>query len=114
MFEPGLYYLGGPMTGLPGYNYPRFIEVSTILRGLGITLFPAHEVDHGGPPGNRPYHEYLKGDLKVMLTCDHIILLEGWMESKGANLEVDVAKACEMGIWEYCDGHCDLVIHRVY
>src|SRR5437870_314007 len=39
------WYLGGPMTGIPQFNFPRFQEVADILRSNGYNLVTPHELD---------------------------------------------------------------------
>ena len=42
---------------------------------------------------------HMKEDLKNLLCCDAIYLLEGWEESKGAKLEMDVASSCGLRVF---------------
>lgn len=40
------YYLAGPMTGLPEYNYPAFEKAEVLLAENGITVRSPHRIDH--------------------------------------------------------------------
>lgn len=95
------YYLSGPMSGLPEFNYPAFASAAADLRSVGCDVLSAHEIDHGGPAGSLPWGAYLRNDLREMVTCDALILLEGWPSSKGARLELAVALGLEMPVYFY-------------
>lgn len=51
---------------------------------------PSHEQD--GPFDGHFYGCWLRGDLAQMLTCDAILMLSGWTQSRGAKLEFHVAR----------------------
>lgn len=95
------FYLSGPMTGLPQFNYPLFAEVSTKLRAAGLTVFSPHEALGGH--GDRTREEYMREDLKQLLECDAIILLPDWEKAAGAILEVDIADQCGLDVYVYRD-----------
>lgn len=79
-------YLSGPMTGVKDYNYERFNDVAFLLRAKGHTVLnPAeHEPDVESPT----HADYLAMDLPMVEACDVVVLLEGWISSKGAQMEV--------------------------
>ena len=85
-------YLSGPMTGLPEYNYPAFREASKKLRDFGQVVFDPSEAFEGKT--DLPKEVYMRKDIEMLLQADVVALLEGWEESKGAQLEVEVARQC--------------------
>jgi hypothetical protein len=97
------FYLAGPMTGHPEFNYPAFEKAAMILReGVKLDLACPHEVIHDGVDGIRgalPYEEYVRAGLKLLLECQAIILMSGWETSKGAINELMVAKMCNMKVY---------------
>jgi len=44
------------------------------------------------------YENYMKDDIKLLLNCDAIYLLENWGTSKGARLEKKIAEVLKMQI----------------
>ncbi len=40
------------------------------------------------------YKVFMREDLKVLLKCTHIYMLDGWKSSRGALIEIIVAKIC--------------------
>lgn len=81
------YYLSGPMTGLPDFNYPYFNGVAAALRLWGYTIINPAELN---PPGTSRL-QCLRADVKALCDCDGLILLHNWQLSDGAHLELHLA-----------------------
>lgn len=97
-----VYYLSGPMTGQPGNGVPAFTAAAAALRARGLRLVVPHEVTGelaaaDGDPAAWP--DLVRADLRAMLDCDGIILLEGWQGSRGARLELTVAAGLGWPAW---------------
>lgn len=90
-------YLSGPMTGMPEHNFPAFNAEAARLRALGYDV--VNPVDINPDPGVT-WHQCLRNDLQALLTCDTLALLDGWMISQGAHLELHVAHRVGMRIVE--------------
>lgn len=98
-------YVSGPITGYPDLNKPQFEIVTEALEAVGHTVLNPHVVctlldDHDckGPctPSEDllPWADYLRADLIAMLAqADGVATLPKWEHSRGANLEVHVARA---------------------
>ena len=93
-------YLAGPMRGIKDYNFPRFHEAAEQLRARGYEVVSPAEMDeatyehaNGIELSTR---DYMKRDLPIMLDCDGVVALEGWVGSKGAMIEWSVAIQCNM------------------
>lgn len=82
-----LYYLSGPMTGLPEYNYPFFHRVAKALRGAGYSITSPAELS----PPDSDWHSAMRRDIAALCTCTDLILLPEWENSQGAHLELMVA-----------------------
>jgi len=96
--EP-FYYLGGPMSGIPQFNFPRFHEAAETLRMAGYNIVSPAELDddevasqallsttgdHGDTEDS--WEDFLSRDLIVcaLPNCVGGIFLEGWWYSPGA------------------------------
>ncbi|WP_206676822.1 DUF4406 domain-containing protein [Mycobacteroides franklinii] len=90
------FYIAGPMTGYREYNYPAFAEMAKRLRDAGLNVVSPHELHPADP--NVPWDWYLRRDLRELVECTHIVLLPGWIQSRGAQLEHHVAEALGMRI----------------
>ena len=88
-------YIAGPMTGLPDCNYPLFNEVADMLRLAEYEVINPAEVSAGQ---QAHYVDYLREDLRAMLDCDGVAVLENWWEPAGARNEVSVAGLLKMPV----------------
>lgn len=91
----GRVYISGPMTGLPGLNFPAFFEAAEYLRAEGYGVVNPAEL--GGSP-DLEWHQYMRKDIAALMDCDTIYCLDGWRESKGARLEVHIARELGMAV----------------
>jgi hypothetical protein len=92
-------YLAGPMTGIPGHNFPAFNAAAAKLRADGHFVFNPAEVELGGfettkefkEEGSCPrdvYRNAMAEDVRfICLEADAIAMLPGWENSKGARAE---------------------------
>ena len=91
----GRVYLAGPMTGLPELNFPAFTQEAERLRDEGLQVL--NPADHGIVDG-ADWADYLRHDIAGLASCERIHLLRGWTKSKGACLEMTIAKALGMAV----------------
>lgn len=88
-------YVAGPMTGMPDLNFPAFHAAATALRAAGLDVVNPAEVC---PDHTMPWIDCLRRDIVAMMDCDAIVLLPGWMDSKGARLERHIAVELGMSV----------------
>lgn len=92
------------MTGLPYFNFPAFHRAQGILEAWGYKVWsPArHDLELGFkpnragtidqlPPGFR--ERAMRWDIARVLDADIVVVLNGWEDSPGAQVEVSVARA---------------------
>jgi hypothetical protein len=94
-------YVAGPMTGIPAFNFPAFEAAAADLRAAGYPVTSPHEValSDGSAAGDHPWQDYVRADLIEMLRHAYAVaVLPGWENSRGANLEVHIAKTLEMPV----------------
>ena len=101
----GRVYVAGPMTGLPEFNYPAFEAAARDLRALGFDVSNPVEIDHAAGhdvnrDGPQSHRDYMRRDLPEVLSCDAVVVLPGWENSKGARIEVGVAVECGLGVFD--------------
>ena len=45
-------------------------------------------------PDEAHWREHMRADIRLLVDCKYIYMLQGWELSKGAKLELDVASSC--------------------
>jgi hypothetical protein len=88
-------YLAGPMSGLPGWNYPAFHQAAAALRAAGYQV--VNPAENGLPP-EAHWEHHMRRDLAALVTCGRVATLPGWQSSRGAQLEVHVAHTLHMTV----------------
>lgn len=90
------YYICGPMTGLPSLNYPAFDAIEKALRELGVEAFnPAavgRRVAGDKPPSQLQMRAVMRENLIALTQCDGVVLLRGHNLSRGASIEIALAR----------------------
>lgn len=82
-------YICGPITGLPREEAERaFAEAEAMIRRKGHE--PVNPLENG-LPASALWHEYMRVDIKMLLDCQAIYMLDGWERSDGAQLEWTIA-----------------------
>lgn len=92
-----LFYLSGPMTGLPDFNYPAFNENAAWLRAKGLQVI--NPAENFGGNEELPREEYMRRDVEDLLRADAIILMDDWYKSAGSRLELEIAKQIGLEVW---------------
>ena len=92
-------YLSGKITGLDKEVYTRqFERAETFYKTSGFDVINpvkiGEEILKQNPSAK--WEDFMQKDLEALRTCTHIVLLEGWEESKGAKMEK--AEAEKMGL----------------
>jgi hypothetical protein len=115
------FYLAGPMSNKPQFNFPMFFRVGKRLRELGYDIVSPAEIDDkedngaalqspDGDPTNRTHMnnktwgDFLARDVKLLADggITGIIFLPEWETSSGAKLEATVGllKKFEFMRWD--------------
>jgi hypothetical protein len=88
-------YISGPMSGMSNDNFPAFNEMARKLRMLGFPVL--NPADFGNNP-EITWADCLKRDIAILGHAEAVILLDGYERSKGAALELDVARGLKLVI----------------
>ena len=89
-------YIYGPMTGYPEHNFPAFDKAKVYLESLGYDVISPADLDRQfGITGNeangtipkRLIQEVMLIELREILSCNVIVGIKGWEQSKGSACE---------------------------
>lgn len=87
-------YVAGPMTGLPEENFPAFFAAEKQLKAAGATVL--NPAARAGKTKNMPWSWYLRRGIRDVTLADGVALLPDWELSRGAQLEVRVARGLDI------------------
>lgn len=104
-------YIAGPMTGYVGLNFPAFHAKAAEQRAAGHEVINPAEINGGADelvscaamnPEQLAAHwqACMRNDIASLMTCNRIVMLDGWTKSRGATLEHHIAKALGFEIVE--------------
>lgn len=103
-------YTAGPMSNLPQFNYPAFIEAAAVLRKEGYEVVSPAELDDPetralalrsktgewgtGVAHGETWGDFLARDVKLLSDggIEAIFVLPGWERSRGARLETFIGR----------------------
>ncbi len=105
------WYLAGPMSGIPQFNFPAFHAAAKSLREQGFEIISPAEMDAESDVAAKAlasksgdlidagiketWGDLLARDVKLIADgVGGIVLLENWHKSRGARLESYVALLC--------------------
>lgn len=89
-------YLAGPMTGYEGLNFPQFHSLTKALRGLGFEIVNPAEVN---ADTTAKWEDCMRADIRELMTCDGVAAMTGWEKSRGAKIEVGIARSLGMPVF---------------
>jgi hypothetical protein len=90
-------YIAGPVTGHADFNVPAFDAAAARLLARGFVVYNPADVGraHGT---DKPWDFYMRICLRQVTEAQAVAVLPGWSTSKGAQLEVHVARRLKMPI----------------
>lgn len=84
-------YISGPISGHDiEERRAAFAAVESMLREEGLEVVNPLNVAF---PEDCTHEQYMRVDIALLIGCDYIYLMEGWMESYGCVAEMHVAKS---------------------
>ena len=92
-------YLSGPITSMPLKDARAiFTEAEEFVLSLGHTV--VNPMKNGLSPESS-WAEHMKKDITMLLGCDAICMLPDFRQSEGAKLELNIALALLMDVFQY-------------
>lgn len=88
-------YIAGPITGTIDFAEKFKAAEYEIARMHMIPVNPV-TLPHNH---NKSWEAYMKECIAALMACDAIYLLENWYNSKGANLEIEIAASLQYPVY---------------
>jgi uncharacterized protein DUF4406 len=95
-----LIYVAGKYSGDIDANIAAARQVAIALWEKGHAVICPHlNSAHMEQDCKATWQDYLDGDMNMVSRCDALVMLEGWQDSKGANMEHEYATSLGMPIY---------------
>ncbi len=103
------YYIGGPVTGYPDFNNTAFGQTRDQLRGAGVKVVCPHDAITGLSSDDE-WRSMMRVAIRRLLDCDGLILMRGFISSRGSLIEHSIAMALNMPVY-FIDGKYLIPLH---
>jgi hypothetical protein len=105
-------YLSGPMTDQPDYNHPAFHQAAAKLREMGHEVLSPAEDEYGAPrslsvEANDNWIALMRRAIPMLCSCEAMVQIGNWWDSRGAKLEFEVARGLEMQVYSIIEPAAD-------
>lgn len=109
-------YISGPITGLLNGNFDAFMTAQRRLEHDGYIVVNPHEIGtdiykkwsqimrpdsnvDAQKHDNTMWCEFMKNDIRYLVTCDCVFLLDNWETSRGCKMEILIAQKLMIPIY---------------
>jgi nucleoside 2-deoxyribosyltransferase len=121
-------YISGPMSGIPELNHSEFEKAEIKMKSFGFEVFNPHKFEEQKTEEflnkvknlneNDNWIQFMKVDIvKMIQECEFVLALNNWERSRGATLELFIAKSLGMPIIHhetYEELNVSFKIERIY
>lgn len=88
-------YISGKITGLPIQDVrQKFEDVKALLDEIGFDA-----VNPMASHDEMTWEQHMVKDIELLMSCDAIYMMDNWIDSKGAQIEYDIANRLGKDIW---------------
>lgn len=95
---PKKIYISGPISEMPDGNRAEFARVEAKLKSFGFDVVNPHNLFEAVETNGFKWRDFMNECLKALTGCDEVVTLAGWDMSRGAKLEVHIARALDMEV----------------
>lgn len=90
-------YISGKVTGLTQEQATkRFDDAECLLSAIGFDVVNPLK---NGLKFDASWDEHMVRDIELLFPCDAIYMMDGWLDSTGAQIEYDIAMRMKKTIW---------------
>lgn len=93
-------YVSGAISGMPDNNRTLFNAAAAVLRAAGHLVINPIELS-ADRPTDATWEQHMRADIKVLMDCHAIVMLPGWHKSRGATLELQIARGLGMDVYAF-------------
>lgn len=99
-------YISGKISNVPQGNKPKFELTENYLRfkyGTNAEILNPHNIA-AHEFHDKQWHNYMRVDLRYMLACNQLVVLDDWKKSRGAIIEVLISSLVLIPIYSIDTG----------
>lgn len=90
-------YISGKVSGLTQEQATkRFGDAESLLTAIGFDVVNPLK---NGLAYDAPWDDHMTRDIAMLFPCDAIYMMDGWLDSTGAQIEYDIAMRMKKTIW---------------
>lgn len=88
-------YISGKITGIEKESIPLFAKGCREVKKMGFEPVNPRDVKLDN---TATWAHYMKADIKLLMDCDAIYMLDNWEDSQGAKIELELAERVEISV----------------
>lgn len=93
-------YISGAITGVPYKNIDAFLKAENYITALGCRPINPHNVCEFIKDSSA-WELYMKTDIKHLIGCEAMVVMDGWETSKGAAIEIFIAQQMKIPVFHF-------------
>jgi len=90
-------YISGPISSIPGGNKQAFYKASLDISFEGNIPLNPHDIGAHFPEGSS-WVAYMRVCIPAICNADEIVMLNGWIRSRGARIEWILARILKIKV----------------
>ena len=92
-------YISGQITGIESNAPALFESAESFLKAKGFQVVNPTKIEHNH---DLTWASYMRNDIKALMECDGIYMLDNHTKSDGAKLELYIATNLKMTVFHEC------------
>ena len=90
-------YISGKISGVdPKLSEQNFSQAEEKLKKLGFKVVNPMTLKHNH---DKSWESFMREDIKALMKCDAIYMLDGWVQSRGAWIEKELSEDLKFDVY---------------
>lgn len=86
-------YISGKIGGIEDIAPELFLKAENELKEKGYNVVNPMNIEHNH---DKSWLSYMRNDIKALVDCDAIYMLDNWIDSRGAKVELTIAYGLDL------------------
>lgn len=93
-------YICGAISDIPHKNIDAFLKAENYITALECKAVNPHAISEF-IKDSAAWEVFMKNDIKHLVGCDGMVVLDGWETSKGACVEIFIAQQMKIPVFHF-------------